>query len=123
MAKPPKIDAMWPLPNVTGLVIRRATYKPPLKFMIRGKLVDWRKGVEIQVETDGPIPVRALTPALFVGDAELDRVQALAETSHRFFALDESALKAGAPILLGWSGDPPPPEAFEKAKYRYQPPV
>ena len=36
---------------------------------------------------------------------------------HRFFVFDERALRAGAPIVLGWVGHPPP---SKRSKFPYQ---
>jgi hypothetical protein len=69
-----------------------------------GKVVEFSNAIEIVVQTDGEIPIRALSPALHVGSAELAENERVSSTSYRFFVLDEDALREGAPITLGWVG-------------------
>ena len=72
------------------------------------------------METDRPLPARALSPVLFVGEVPLTE----GETSQRhfapFFALDPDRLEAGAPVTLGWPGQPR--ETRRETGFRYRPP-
>jgi hypothetical protein len=64
--------------------------------------------VEFMVRTDGPIPVRALGPALFVGDVAVTECERVEDTLYRFLAFDIDQLRQGAPIAWGWMKDPVP---------------
>jgi len=59
------------------------------------------------VQTDAPIPVRALGPVLYVGSTPVTEVREDDPTHYRFIALEPDALERGAPLRLAWSGQPP----------------
>ena len=110
----PLLD-LWALPEIESLKIERVRYGQPRKHLVAGELVEFVEGVEILVQTQAGIPIRALSPALHVGDTELAENEQVEARTYRFFVLDEKALRAGAPITLGWVGHPAP-----KAKTRYR---
>jgi hypothetical protein len=103
LPKPPHHD-LWELPNIASVKIERVRYRTPRRHILRGEAVEFREGIEILVETDGDIPIRALSPALRVGAAELVENEQVAERRYRFFVFDEKQLREGAPISLGWVG-------------------
>jgi len=108
---------LWALPEIESLKIERVRYRRPRKHLVAGELVEFAEGVEIVVQTQGDIPIRALSPALHVGDAELAENEQVEARTYRFFALDEKALRKGAPITLGWVGHPAPKS---KTRYRFE---
>jgi hypothetical protein len=110
---------LWALPEIESLRIERVGYREPRQHVVSGKVVEFSEGVEIAVRTTGEIPIRALSPALHVGDIEVAENEQLDATSYRFFVLDEEALEDGAPISLGWVGHPPPER---RTKFRYEGP-
>lgn len=111
---------LWSLPPVEAIEIERVRYRTPRRRVLRGRTEAVAESVEIVVRTAGPVPVRALSPALFIGGVQVaENVQDDA-TTYRFFADEE--LPAGEPIVLGWVGQPPPEEHVRAASYRYQPP-
>jgi hypothetical protein len=110
---------LWELPDVKSVKIERVRYQTPRKHTIAGRLVEFREGVEITIQTDGEIPVRALSPALHIGPAEVPENERIGEGAYRFFVLDETALEKGAPVVLGWVGIPP---TKARSKFRYEPP-
>ena len=67
----------------------------------------------------GQIPIRALSPALYIGSVQVAENETVNANLYRFFAMDEAVLKIGAPIRLGWVGHPPPKG---KAKFHYETP-
>ena len=111
---------LWTLPPVEGIGIERVRYRTPRRRVLRGRAEEVAEAVEIVVRTAGPIPVRALSPALFVGGVQVTENVQEDETTYRFFADEE--LPAGEPIVLGWVGQPPPEEHVRAATNRYQPP-
>jgi hypothetical protein len=60
------------------------------------------EAVEILVQTDGPFLVRALSPAIFVGEVAVVEYEIVRPNFYRFLAYDTAALQEGAPISLGW---------------------
>lgn len=111
---------LWALPAINSVRIERVRYKVPRKHAVGGELVEHEEAIEIAVETDGDIPVRALSPALNVGSAQVVENEPLGKTSLRFFVTDAQSLRAGAPISLGWVGQPAPKG---KAKFHYRIPT
>lgn len=104
---PPHRD-LWTLPKIKELKIERVRYRVPRKHMVGGREVALEEGVEILVQTDGEIPIRALSAALFIGTVEVAENEQVDAGLHRFFVLDETALRPGASITLGWVGHAPP---------------
>lgn len=117
LPNPEKRD-LWTLPNIQTLEVARVKYPEGRKHVVAGKIVELSEGVEIIVRTDGEIPIRALTPALYVGSTEIAENERVDATTYRFFVLDDDACKAGAPITLGWVGHPPK----ARSKFHYRPP-
>ena len=117
--EPPARRDLWELPRLKAVMILRVRYRRPRTHVVRGDVVRRREGVEIRVETDAEIPVRALSPALHVGPAEIAENERTSPNSHRFFVLDEDALRPGDPITLGWVGHP---ARDADSRFRYEPP-
>ena len=111
---------LWTLPKIRRLSVERRRYDPPRKHAIAGKLVEVTEGTEIIVETEDAIPMRALSPALYVGGVEVAENEQIDATTLRFFVADERTLRAGAPVVLGWAGHPPSPKT--RSSHRYQAP-
>jgi hypothetical protein len=95
------------LPAVRSVTARRASFTPPPRRNFESRLPTLESTVEFEVETEAPIPIRALGPVLYVGDTPTHHLRADDETHHRFVALRPDELREGAPITLGWTGDPP----------------
>jgi hypothetical protein len=74
--------------------------------------------VEITVRTSGPIPARALGPALYVGTLALIECAQVGINAYRFTAFDPKALKRGSPIILAWMGEPLGKKA--RSKFRFE---
>ena len=114
-ADAPKPD--FRLPEVLDLRVQRVPFEPPRHRNFESALARFggQEVVEFLVQTATPIPIRALGPALYVGDVAVTEVTQLEPTTYRFVAFSPEALRAGAPITLGWSGqaeDQPPPTRF-----------
>lgn|SRR5450432_997369 len=112
---------LWKLPKIIRIKIERVRYPKPRKHVVGGRVLEVREGVEILVETAEEIPVRALSAALHVGGVEIAENEQLAPGKYRFFVLDESDLKEGAPISLGWVGAAVASKPA-RAKFRYKSP-
>lgn len=113
---PPHRD-LWTLPKIKELKIERVRYRVPRKHMVGGREVALEEGIEILVQTDGEIPIRALSAALFIGSAEVAENEQVGSMIHRFFVLDEAALRPGASIILGWVGNAPPKSGGRMFRY------
>ncbi|MFD3373682.1 MULTISPECIES: hypothetical protein [unclassified Streptomyces] len=108
----------WDLPDVLDIqILGRQPYErhPPRNF--RSALADRTEAVEILVTLSGPVPARALGPALFIGDVQVvecvpaDESGAAAEHRLRFRYSDPdrlARLTPGTPIAWGWADAPSP---------------
>src|SRR5262245_40154095 len=99
---PPASRPRWDLPAIVDIKIRRTVVSAPKHKHFRSALPERRDAVEFLVRTSGPIPARALGPALFVGEVEVAESQEAGENLYRFFAYDLDRLKSRAPIAWGW---------------------
>lgn len=106
----------YEMPNVVGVSVRRVRPERRLRNF-ESSLPAADEAVEFVVETDEPIPIRALAPVLYVGDVPLTEVTADDPTHYRFVALQPEVLEGDAPLSLGWSGRPQDRQA---TTYRYE---
>ncbi|WP_440947794.1 hypothetical protein ACSAZL_05965 [Methanosarcina sp. T3] len=95
----------WDLPEIRDIQIRRVSFRPPERRNFESSLARYKEAVEFLVSTDGPVPARALGPALFVGDVKVIESQKVGENLYRFLVFDSSRLRSGAPISWGWISD------------------
>lgn len=114
----PEQPDLWRLPEITSAEARLARYHPPRRHVVAGQLIEQDEGIEVLVHTDGEIPVRALSAALYIGDTVLIESEQLDLNLHRFFVINQTP-QPEAPIRLGWVGHSPPPG---DTRFRYRPP-
>lgn len=101
----PRAD--FELPELVDVRIRRVQFEPPKLRNFESTFAERHEAVEFVITTDRPIPIRALGPALFVGKTPVTETSPLRKkNAYRFLAFDPQSLKPGAPISLGWSGQP-----------------
>jgi hypothetical protein len=93
----------WMLPRLTSVATRLVSFEPP-KHRNFDSALEPVTTVEFLVETDAPIPARALAPVLYVGDTPVTEVVAQDDTHYRFTALQPHMLREDDPVTLGWSG-------------------
>ncbi len=103
------------LPDVVSLEIRRRHFGQPRRVTKKGIDRFVSEAVEFEVRISEAFPIRALGPALWVGDEALTSADAKGLTYH-FFAFEPDKLKPDAPISLGWSS---PSEARKETRYRF----
>jgi hypothetical protein len=112
--------ADFSMPEMIGVEIRETRYEPaPLRNFARS-IQSEGDAVEFIVKTDKPIPIRALGPALYVGDTVVTEVTQIASNTYRFVAPTRKALKRGAPIHLGWTGQLPNLSVRSAFEYQLQ---
>jgi hypothetical protein len=90
------------LPAVLSVEASRVRYDPPRRYYVGKELREIREGVEILVRTAEPLPVRAISPALFIGDTIVGDYEVAGPSLYRFFLFDLARVTLGAPIALGW---------------------
>ena len=91
------------LPEIVEVTTRRVDVRRRRRH-VRSDVPDLDGTVEFLVETDGPIPIRALSPVLYVGDVPVTEVMAEDDTHYRFVTLFPEQLQESATIEIGWSG-------------------
>lgn len=107
----------WGLPEIVDIKMRYASFEPRKHKHFRSELADRSEAVEFIVRLKGPIPARALAPALFVGGVRIIESEALGKNEHRFVALSPDELKRGAAISWGWLDSRPADR--QRTKFRF----
>lgn len=101
----PRAD--FSMPKVLHVQIRATRVEAPRLRNFTSSLPAGDDAVELIVETEQPIPIRALGPALYVGDTAVTEVTEVAPRTYRFVAPTSRGLERDAPIGLGWTGQRP----------------
>jgi hypothetical protein len=104
------------LPRVTGVEVSLVNLSPPRQFYYRGRLVAHNRAVQLLVRTSGPLPVRDVTPVIFIGDVQVAQYRRVGVNLYRFFIYDVEKLRPGAPIAFGW---PFAPQAKIPTDFRF----
>lgn len=94
---------LWTLPDIVWVDTERVTYDPPRRRIAGGQILQVREGVEVTIQTDGPIPMRALAPQLHIGDVVMTESEPAGHLRYRFVDYEPDRLKEGESISLGWS--------------------
>jgi hypothetical protein len=104
---PPAPAPDWELPEIVDVKIRQASFRPHKPHNFDSPLEAVKNAVEIVVTLESPMPIRALGPVLYVGNAQLTESEAVDKDGKqlRFWGLDREMLADGAPISMGWMGD------------------
>ena len=108
----------WTLPEIVGLEIRQIDFQPRRGRYVESALARYREAIEFIVRTAGPIPIRALGPALFIGEERVIESEQLEEDTYRFLAFEIENLEHGAPIRWGWLNDQE--EQLQETEYRFE---
>jgi hypothetical protein len=116
---PPAVD--FALPKVVNIEIRATTFKAPRHRNFKSALKNSNDAVEFIVTTDGPIPTRAVGPALYVGETAVTEASEIGPNTYRFVAMTRKGLKRTAPMVLSWTGEAPKPVKNPAFRYRLRP--
>lgn len=95
----------WALPAVIAIEMRHINYQAHRLRNFESILTRYNEAIEFIVMTEGPIPIRALGPALFVGNEQVIESELLSEDTYRFLFFEIDRLEPGAPISWGWIND------------------
>lgn len=114
-----EMGPQWKIPKVLDIRIARVPYEAPKLRHFESAYAKYKEAIEFLVNTDAPLPpIRALTPVLYVGETAVVGCGAAGENKYRFLAFEFDALEEGAPISLGWPGQPA--EARQRTEFRYE---
>lgn len=108
---------LWHIPEILEMEIKRVHYPKPRIRAIGPKLAEASDAVEVLMRTSDEFPVRALSPALYIGGVPVTDSEQIEKDLYRFFIYDYDQLKSGAPINVGWTGFP---EQAVRTKFRYE---
>lgn len=103
-ARERRLKPDFDLPRVISVVARPTRFEPPTRRNFSSELPVLESTVEFLVETEAPIPIRALAPVIYVGETAVTEVFADDDTHYRFVAMRPNELRQGEPVTLGWSG-------------------
>ncbi len=108
-----------PLPEIISLTLERVRVEPRSYKFVRSVQEDAAEALAFIVELTGELRLDVdATPVLYVGDVELSQGESLGKARYRFlaFAAEQDAMRAGAPISLGWPGHKP----HQQTRFRYE---
>jgi hypothetical protein len=110
----------WRLPEVIDVKIRRIPYRAPRLRHFKSRFAKYNEAVEFLVKTDGSIPARAMSPALYVDDVQIIEGEIVDRDTIRFLSFELDQFQEGTSISLGWQGDPK--EWRKRTKFRFHQP-
>ena len=101
-----KGENLWKLPRILSVKIIHVYYKTPVPYFMKSRPMEMQEAVEFLVKTSEDFPIRALSPALFVGDFPVTEGGRVNENLYQFVtpAPEIESLETGAPISIGWAG-------------------
>ena len=105
------------MPKMLDVQVRETTFEPRPLRNFASSLTRGGDAVEFIVKTDAPIPIRALGPALYVGETPVTEVTQIGPNTYRFVAPTRQTLQRDAAIRLSWIGQTP---TAEQSAFRYQ---
>ena len=79
----------WELPDIVDIKMSRVPFRPRQHKYFRSALAEHTEATEFLVRLSGPVPIRALGPALFVGDTQVAE-------AHRFTAHNKRLPRTGS---------------------------
>lgn len=91
----------WKLPNILEMRISLIPYQAPKLRHFESYLTRYTRAIEFLITTDGPFPVRALAPVLYVGEVPVVESEGVSDNVYRFLAFEFDPLKENAPISIG----------------------
>jgi hypothetical protein len=114
---PERIE-LWDLPEIVNVEAKKVRYEPPKQFWVNRQILEVRDGLELLVQLTKPLPIQAITPALYIGDTAVMDYKIEGKNLYRFFVINPEALQPGALIALGWPQLPK--EQLAMSNFRFQ---
>lgn len=114
----PRPSPLWTLPRVLDVRIRPVRFPEPRVFYAGTERRQTTEAVEIVVRTAAPLPIRAVSPVVYVGDVVVADYDTTGDNLYRFVAFEPRTLLPDAPVSLGWPGRPPASRVALAARYR-----
>ena len=108
------------LPEIESVRVVRVRYRKPVQYADGRSRKEASEAVEFQVTTSADFPIRALAPALFIGDAVVTESRRVGERKYVFVAYGKRDFKDAAPIAVGWFGSGSPERKLTKFAFRVE---
>jgi hypothetical protein len=105
------------LPAIVSVEASRVRYDPPHRFYVGAEPVEVSDAVELLVRTAAALPVRAISPVLFIGETVIADYEVVGANLYRFFVFNLERVLPGAPIGIGW---PFAPLTARPTNFRFQ---
>ena len=102
-----KSEKLWSMPTILNIEIIHVYYNNPISYFFKSEIKKMDEGVKMMVTTSKKFPVRALSPALYVGEFPVTEYDYVSENLYRFIipGPDIEKLKIGESISIGWLGE------------------
>jgi hypothetical protein len=107
----------WELPEILEVRTLNNSFEPRQLRNFRSSLEANTEATEFQIGTASPIPIRALSPVLHVGNVVLTESEQIGENFYKFWAFEPNRLEDEAPISLSWTNTPD--EQLQESQFRY----
>lgn len=107
----------WELPEIVEVRTLNNSFEPRQLRNFRSSLEANPEATEFQIRTASPIPIRALSPVLHVGNVVLTESEQIGENLYKFWALEPNRLEDEAPISLSWTNTPD--EQLQESQFHY----
>ncbi len=107
----------WELPEIVEVRTLNNSFEPRQLRNFRSSLEANTEATEFQIRTASPIPIRALSPVLNVGNVVLTESEQIGENLYKFWAFEPNRLEDEAPISLSWTNTPD--EQLQESQFRY----
>jgi hypothetical protein len=118
--QPGPIGDPFQLPEIVSVTARRVVSKKPWLRVIKGREIYYNEAVQFTVKTSGEFPMSSYSPALYVGETQVDYWIGLGENRYAFLSFEIEKLEEGAPIRLGWFNLRHLKEAKDKFYYKLE---
>jgi hypothetical protein len=106
------------LPEIEAVTIVRVRYNQPVQYAQGAARSETDQAIEFRVTTTADFPIRALAPALLVGDLVVTESERIGERQYRFVAYGMPRFEDNAPISVGWVGSGVP--EWKPTQFRYR---
>lgn len=99
---------LFELPKIISLKMKLVSFSAPKLKTFKSSLSEYKEALEITIVTEGPIPIRNVPPAIFIGDIvskHLEEGKGVHE--YKFYIFEFKKLKPRETIKWGWINDAP----------------
>ena len=106
------------LPEIESVRMTHVRYREPVQYAEGASRKETDEAIEFEVTTSAEFPIRALAPALFVGDVAVTESRRIGEGKYLFVSYGSREFDPGAPVSFGWFGSGMPELKPSKFTFR-----